>query len=603
MIARTRMHPNRGLTLIETLVAVAVFSTIALTAWFGLIRIFEMQQMLRIKTVATNLATEQIEIMRNLPYDDVGVVNSIPNGVIPYQQQLERDGRQFLVTTIIRNIDQPFDGTIGGTPNDVSPADNKLVQITVSCHECAKEVAPVTISTLVAPKALESTGNNGALFVEVFDANGQPVQGANVYIEYVGTTTPIIINDVTNDQGLYQLIDAPPGVESYAITVTKSGYSTERTYATGDPDNPVPDKPHANVAAGQVTEISFAIDEVSRVNVYSRTVLCEPVPSVDFNLSGSKTIGTNTLKYDADHQTDTSGWIQINNLEWDAYAYAVLEAGLDLVGANPSVPFTLNPGTTQAIDLLFANANPRAVLVTVRDGANEQLLSDATVTFTQGASVQTAITGSGHLSQTDWSGGGGQAQFLNVSQYSTQTGDIETANPVGELKLVSFGDTYASGGWLESSIFDIGTTTNFLLLTWEPGDQPAQVGTQAVRFQVATNETLEENQAWDFVGPTGSGQTYYTTPGQPIAAVHDGDRYLKYRVYLSTEDTAYTPNVSEVRFSFSTACTPVGQAYLSGLNSSPYTVTITKSGYETVVLESVLLTANWQALSVTMNPM
>lgn len=603
MFVRTTLHAQRGLTLIETLVAVAVFSTIALTAWFGLIRIFDLQQVLRIKTIATNLATEQIEIVRNLPYDDVGVVNSIPNGVVPYEQQLERDGKTFLVTTIVRNVDQPFDGTIGGTPNDLSPADNKLVQITVTCFECAKEVDPVVISTIVAPKALESTGNNGALFVEVFDANGQPVQGADVRIEYVGTTTPIIINDVTNDEGLYQLIDAPPGIESYFISVTKDGYSSAQTYATGDPDNPVPDKPHANVAAGQVTEISFAIDELSRVNVYSRTVTCEPVPSVDFNLSGSKTIGVNTLKYDEDRQTDVSGWVQINDLEWDTYTYSVLEAGLDLVGANPNVPFDVNPGTTQAIELMFANADPRAVLVTVRDGSNEQLLSDATVTITQGAATQEVVTGSGHLAQSDWSGGGGQVQFSNISQYSAQTGDIETANPVGELKLVSFGGTYAPEGWLESSIFDIGTTTNFLLLTWNPGDQPVQTGESAVRFQVATNETLEENQAWDFVGPTGASETYYTTPGQPISSVHDGDRYLKYRVYLETDDTAYTPNVSDVRFSFSTACTPVGQAYISGLNSSPYTVTITKSGYETVVLNGVLFTENWQALTVTMNPL
>ncbi|MEY2641112.1 MAG: hypothetical protein RL150_505 [Candidatus Parcubacteria bacterium] len=596
-------HTARGLTLIETLVAVAVFSTIALTAWFGLIRIFEMQQVLRIKTVATNLATEQIEIVRNLPYDDVGVVNSIPNGVVPYQQQLERDGRQFLVTTIVRNVDQAFDGTIGGVPNDLSPADNKLVQITVSCYECAKDVEPVTVTTYVAPKALESTGNNGALFVEVFDANGQPVQGANVYIEYVGTTTPIIINDVTNDEGMYQLIDAPPGVESYAISVSKTGYSTERTYATGDPENPVPDKPHANVASGQVTEISFAIDKVSRINVFSRTRLCEPVPSVDFNLAGLKTIGTNVLKYDENHQTDTSGWVQINNIEWDTYTYSVLETGLDLIGANPNVPVGISPGATQAIDLIFANANPRAVLFTVRDGANEQLLSDATVTVTQGASVQTEITGSGYLAQSDWSGGGGQVQFSNNSQYSNQTGDIETANPVGELKLVSVGDTYRSDGWLESSIFDIGTTTNFLVLTWEPGDQPAQTGEHAIRFQVATNDVLQENQAWDFVGPTGSGDSYYTTSGQPIASVHDGDRYLKYRVYLETADTAYTPNVSDVRFSFSTACTPVGQAYFSGLNSSAYTVTITKTGYQTTTLNNVLFTQNWQAVAVTMNPL
>jgi prepilin-type N-terminal cleavage/methylation domain-containing protein len=598
-----RRFRARGFTLIETLVGVAVFSTIALTAWAGFVNIFEAMQILRVKTTATNLATEQIEIIRNLPYDDVGVVNSIPNGVVPHKQTLERDGRQFEVTTIIRNVDHAFDGTIGGTPNDTSPADNKLVAITIECFECAKPIEPITIHSYIAPRALESAGNNGAIFVEVFDANGQPVQGADIHIEYVGTTTPIIIDDVTNDAGLYQLVDAPPGIASYWITVSKEGYSTERTYALGDPVNPVPDKLHANVAAGQVTEISFSIDEVSRLNVYSRTVTCAPVPSVDFNLAGSKTIGTNTLKYDEDARTDTSGWVQLNDIEWDTYVYTVLEAGLDLIGANPNVPFDVSPGTTQSIDLMFANADPNAVLITVTDGSNEQLLSDATVTLTQGATVISTLTGIGHLSQTDWSGGSGQSEYTNVSQYSTQNGDIETSSPVGELKLASFSGAYAGNGWLESSTFDIGTTTNFLTLNWNPGDQPALTGDDAVRFQVATNETLDEPVAWNFIGPGGSSDSYYTTSGQSLSSNHDGDRYLRYKVYLETENTTATPNVSDIRFSFATDCTPVGQAYISGLNNSPYTVTITKTGYTPVTLNGVLFNQDWQAVQVTLNPL
>lgn len=594
---------QRGFTLIETLIGVAVFSLIGLTAWFGLVKIFDMVSMLRVKTVATNLATEQIEIIRNLPYDDVGVVNSIPKGVVPYTQQLERDGKLFTVTTIIRNVDHPFDGTISGTPKDLSPADNKLVQITVNCADCKKTVDDVVLSSYVAPKALESSGNNGALFVSVFDANGQPVQGASVRIEYVGTTTPIIINDVTNAEGMYQLIDAPPGTASYAITVTKTGYSTDKTYALGDPQNPVPHKVHANVASGQVTEISFAIDKVSKLNIYSRTVTCEPVPSVDLAITGTKTIGVNTVKYDSDERTDTSGWLRLNNMEWDTYAFSILESGLDLVGANPNIPFDLAPGTTQTIDMMFAEANPNAVLVTVVDGSNQQLLSDATVVFQQGAVSKSGITGTGYLGQTDWSGGSGQVLYDTVSQYAAQSGDIETTNPVGELKLVSYAQGYATSGWLESSTFDVGTTTNFLTLNWNPADQPALAGSNAIRFQVATNETLDDPLTWNFVGPTGASDTYYTTSGQSIASMHDGDRYLRYRVFLQTENTTVTPNLSNVQFSFATQCTPVGQAYISGLNNSAYTVTISKPGYQSLVLSNVLANQPWQAINVTLHPL
>jgi hypothetical protein len=103
-----------------------------------------------------------------------------------------------------------------------------------------KKIPPILFSTTrIAPKSLEGTGNNGALFISVFDSNGQPVSEADVYIKYNATTTPIIIEDMSQIMmECLQVIDASPGVEAYEITVSKDGYSTERTYATGDVNNP-----------------------------------------------------------------------------------------------------------------------------------------------------------------------------------------------------------------------------------------------------------------------------------------------------------------------------------------------------------------------------
>lgn len=593
---------KRGFSLIETVIGVAIFSIIAVSVWVGLVKIFDNVLVLRIKTTATNLATEQIEIIKNLPYGDIGIKNGLPAGVIPYEQILERDGRQFKVITTIRNIDLAFDGLIGGTPNDLSPADNKLIEIEVTCQECAKNIPPMIFTTRVAPKALETTGNNGALFIYVFDANGQPIEDADIYVKFNATTTPIIIQDVTNINGVLQIVDAPPGVEAYEITVSKEGYSTEKTYATGDVENPVPDRPHANVVSGQVTEISFSIDELSTVNINTRNITCSSIGGVDFNIESSKTIGVNTPKLDKDYATDSNGKRTLNDVEWDTYNITLLEAGKHLIGSNPSLPFDVYPGTTQSLDLILGNSNPNAVLVTVVDGSNQQLLSDAIVKFTQGSVMKTATTGSGYIEQTDWSSGYGQVQVGDESKYYVQSGEVETSVPEGEISLKSFSGGYFDDGWLESSIFDIGTTTNFLTISWTPGDQPQQTGNSAVRFQIATNETLEEPVVWNFTGPTGASGTYYTSPGQAISSLNDGDRYLKYKVLLDTENTSYTPNISDVRFSFATDCTPVGQAYVGGLNSSPYDVTISKPGYQTIVLDDLLFTSSWQTIKVTLNP-
>src|SRR3989338_8572119 len=200
--------------------------------------------------VAVSLINEQFEIVRNLTYSNVGVAGSIPSGVLLHTQTLVRDNYSYEVTTTVRNIDDPFDGSIGGTPNDLSPADYKVVEIEINCNNC-KTFVPMVVTTNVAPKNLETASANGALFVRVFDANGNPVSGANIHIENNQTSPTVVIDDVTNNSGMLQIVDAPPGVNAYEITVTKSGYSTDKTY-TESPSNPNPTNPHATVVLQQV---------------------------------------------------------------------------------------------------------------------------------------------------------------------------------------------------------------------------------------------------------------------------------------------------------------------------------------------------------------
>lgn len=591
-----------GFTLVETLVSVAIFSIIATSAWVGLANLFSLNNDLRAKTTAVNLATEQIEIIRNLPYGDVGVENSIPAGVIPRTQTLNRDTYTFEITTTIRNIDHEFDGTIGGDPNDLSPADSKLAEVTVDCVTCSDEIDNITISTWVSPLALETSGNNGAIFVNVFDANGHALAGADIHIENNQTSTPVVIDDVTDNDGILRIIDATPGVGVYEISATKSGFSTERTYEIGTSSNPVPDKPHANVSSGEVTDISFSIDALSELDINTKDITCNNISNVDFHLTGSKTIGLNVFKYDEDHNTNSQGNRYLPTMEWDTYDLTITESGKDLIGANPSIPFVVNPGSIHEIDIILGNSDPNAVLISVIDGSNEQLLSDALISFQQGATTVTASTGSGYVEQQDWSGGSGQSDFSDETRYYSDDGDIDVSTQPGEIRLASIASTYEQNGWLESSTVDVGTTSNFLIFNWLPVDQPAETGSESVRFQIATNETLDSPVSWDFVGPDGTGSSYFTVPGQPIHSFHNDDRYLRYKAYLKTDDTNYTPNITNAWFSFASNCTPVGQAYISDLNGNQYDITVEKEGYETQIIEDQTFTEDWQTLIVTLTP-
>ena len=227
---------RKGFTLIESLVGVAVFMIIAVSVYQAYAATINAVRVSRLKITATALANEQFEIIRNLPYTDVGVVGSIPNGQVPHLQNLVRDNTEFVVETTIRNIDDPFDGTIGGSPNDLSPADYKLAELEISCPAC-RNFTTLHFTTQVGPRNLETASTNGALFVQVFDASGQPVSGADVHIVNNQAVPAIVIDDTTNNDGLLQIVDAPPGVEAYEITISKSGYSNISNWRSWKPQS------------------------------------------------------------------------------------------------------------------------------------------------------------------------------------------------------------------------------------------------------------------------------------------------------------------------------------------------------------------------------
>src|SRR3989344_6746576 len=178
MIFRTN---QKGFTLIETLVGSAIFVVLALSAYKAFGVLMDAVTASRAKLVATTLANEKFEIIRNLPYDDVGIVAGLPAGKIQRTETVSRDGYSFSIRTTIRSADDPFDGTIGGNPTDTSPADYKLADLDITCPAC-KLFSPLSFTTLVAPHALETASTNGALFIKVFDAGGLAVSDASVHI-------------------------------------------------------------------------------------------------------------------------------------------------------------------------------------------------------------------------------------------------------------------------------------------------------------------------------------------------------------------------------------------------------------------------------------
>jgi len=157
------------------------------------------------------------------------------------------------------------------------------------------------------------------------------------------------------------------------------------------------------------------------------------------------------------------------------------------------------------------------------------------------------------------------------------TGNPNKTPEVDQVQISAITRVYDGSGTLESSTYNLGTAGTFSAIHWLPVSQIADVGSESVRFQIATNQ---DNATWNYVGPDGTNATYYTSSNTPLSSSHDGDQYLRYKVYLQTADTSHTPTLSYVAIGFTSSCTPPGQVFFDDLSNETYTITITQPDYE-----------------------
>ena len=142
---------RNGTSLIDLLISMAIVSLLFGGVYLVYFSIITSVANIGVRTAATTAIGQEIESVRNIPYDSIGTVSGIPNGIIPESQKVSVGGYTFLLQTTVRNIDDPFDGTLGGSPNDTAPADYKLVSIQATCPLCSNFIS-VAITTTVAPK-------------------------------------------------------------------------------------------------------------------------------------------------------------------------------------------------------------------------------------------------------------------------------------------------------------------------------------------------------------------------------------------------------------------------------------------------------------------
>lgn len=590
------MRDSKGFTLIEAIVAIAIFGII-LAGVLGLFSLLtRATKAAREQIILSALSVSRLEIMRNLPYDEVGTSSGNPNGSLPdfaNPQALTYEGTDFEIYYEITYVDDPADGTIlSGT--DFVPNDYKQVKMYIENMVNGKITSFVTN---VSPRGLEGLSNAGALFIESINAAGQPVPNAQVSIINTSVVPNINLSRQTDTQGNWIEVGLPASVNGYQIQVTKSGYSTDSTYPI-TVGNPNPVKPHSTIQDGQVTQVSFAIDVVSNLTIRTLNSTCSNLNGVNVNVSGSKLIGAapDVYKYDQNHSS-SGGTIALNGIEWDVYLPVLLGGqGYTLYGTSPIQQVNVLPGANQIFTLILGPATTHSLLVIVKDSATGAPLENAQVILSRPSPSfnEEKFTGGSVWAQTDWSGGPGQSDFTIPTQYFSDDGNIENSGPGVTLALL--GAAYVPAGQFISSTFDTGGSSNYTTMEWEPTSQNPATN---LRFQVASNG---DNATWNFIGPDGTAATYYTVPSTSLNSIHNGDRYVRYKAYLETNDNAFTPNLSNVKINYVSGCNTPGQVVFTGLNSgNNYDLAVSMSGYSNYTANNLNINGN-QVLEVLMAP-
>ncbi len=257
------MKALRGMSLIDVIIGTALVSIMFFGIFSALRASLVLSSYIKAEAAASAIANNEMEDIRALPYASVGLVNGIPNGVIPEYATTTADGITFGIQTFIDYYDDPADGTGSNDTNGITQ-DYKQIKITVS-YTFGNATKQYVLASNYAPQGLETTDGGGTLQVLVVNAQGAPVSGATVQIVNSSLSPSVNETAFTNIAGQVNLPGALPSTQ-YQITVSKSGYSTAQTYAR-DSTNQNPTPGYLTVVANQTTSSTFAIDYLSTLNL------------------------------------------------------------------------------------------------------------------------------------------------------------------------------------------------------------------------------------------------------------------------------------------------------------------------------------------------
>lgn len=375
-----------GFTLIELLVTILVIGILSLAVFQLLAALLHSAIIAKRQAVAYTLASNQMEYLKSLPYDNLAVAGgAIPaNVTIPASFTKKVDGTTYTVKTGIVYSDEAFDGCgsyptqqlketycknypppNGAPATDSNPADTKNVTVTVT------DISGTRLSYLdtnVAARVAETASNTGALFAKVVDESGNPISGATVTVTNTTSSPAVNATDTSDANGVVIFYGLPPDSTNYDynVTASKNGYSTLTTIVPSG--SLQPNYPNQNLLAQSSSIVTLQIMPQGQ-----RSLVIETTNTSGSPLAGAKVYvkggykkyndANNTAYYydtlsggDTRPTTDASGLASLSNLVPGDYIFCgdagatscsiggttyYLAAAVPYGGDNPLNPITV----------------------------------------------------------------------------------------------------------------------------------------------------------------------------------------------------------------------------------------------------------------------
>lgn len=358
-----RWQPEGGFSLIEVMVAglVLVVGLVMMSQFFASAvgRVLDSE----LRSVLHQVATQDLEQIRGLPYEDVGTVDGHPAGVLAEDEDRTVEN---LTVKIHREIiywtDESYEGPY--------PANYRRVTLTVAAVGYDR-LAPVELTSNVAGGA-----PGGSLDITVTDLQGTPVRDARIVITNDNLAPHVNIQTAalkTDSQG-HILVPGltPDNTPNYFVSVSKPGYNEDAT----DPGVVVQD-------GLPYTVVQLTIDRLASLRVRVIDTAGEPVEGLSVSVIGP-------AGFDEEFVSSAEGTTYANirySTDLDPYIVWLLEGQ----GYEPlSQEVVLEPGTSEEVVLTVPAGGPTTT-TTESPGGTTTSTASTTTTLPGAASLTVRV--------------------------------------------------------------------------------------------------------------------------------------------------------------------------------------------------------------------